>query len=113
MHDAMTRRKLTHLGLAGASAAVPSTGTAQASASAVPGRTYPADQRIGFGLVGVRKSSREQLIPAFRECESARPAALVSGDPAKAQRLATEQRLPARAIYDYSGFDRSAADPTI
>ena len=52
-------------------------------------------------------------MPGFRNCRSARLAALVSGHPDKAARVASENGLPADALYDYETFDRIARDPRI
>jgi hypothetical protein len=74
--------------------------------TAAPGDPLPDDQRVGFALVGLGRLSLQQLIPAFRVSKRARLAALVSGDMAKAQKLAAENGLSADAAYDYKGFDR-------
>ena len=46
------------------------------------------------------------MLPAFRASKKAKLAALVSGDPAKAQKLAQENGVNAESIYDYKNFDR-------
>ncbi|MBV9930519.1 MAG: Gfo/Idh/MocA family oxidoreductase [Alphaproteobacteria bacterium] len=76
------------------------------------GGAQPGDG-VGFAVVGLGKLSQGQILPAFRTCRSARLAALVSGHPEKAHRLAAEQKLPESAVYSYERFDRIAADPRI
>jgi glucose-fructose oxidoreductase len=77
------------------------------------GRAQPADARVGFAVVGLGKLSLGQIVPGFRNCRSARLAALVSGHADKANRIAAEQHLPAGSVYSYADFDRIAADPRI
>jgi glucose-fructose oxidoreductase len=98
MDEGITRRGVVATGLAGL---------------AIPARAAPVDERVGIALVGLGKLTQGQLLPALRTCRRARLAALVSGDPAKARRLAAENGLPPTAVYDYAGFDRIAADPAI
>jgi predicted dehydrogenase len=81
--------------------------------SAVSGDPLPDDKRIGFALVGLGRLSQGQLIPAFRVSKKAKLAALVSGDQAKAQKLAQENGVPADAIYDYKNFDRIRDNPNV
>ena len=66
----------------------------------------PDDKRVGFALIGLGRLSVQQLIPAFRVCKRAKLTALVSGDTAKAQRLAQENAVKPEAVYDYKNFDR-------
>jgi len=79
---------------------------------AAPGRTQRADA-VGFAVVGLGKLSQGQILPGFATCRRARLAALVSGHPDKAHRLAAEHKLPERAVYSYADFDRIAADPAV
>jgi predicted dehydrogenase len=98
MNEEISRRGVLGLG----AAALLSTGS----------RAEPAD-RVGFAIVGLGKLSQEQIVPGFRNCRRAGLAALVSGHPEKAQRIAAEQKLPESAVYSYDSFDRIAADPRI
>lgn len=77
------------------------------------GQTPPAKDSVGFAIVGLGKLSLGQLVPGFRNCKKAHLAALVSGSEEKANRVAAEQKLPSRAIYNYADFDRIVADPGI
>jgi predicted dehydrogenase len=68
---------------------------------------------IGIAVVGLGKLSLGQIIPAFRNCRSARLTALISGHADKANRIAAEQNLPTGSVYSYADFDRIAANPRI
>jgi predicted dehydrogenase len=106
--EPLSRRGLIQLGLGGAAAGMMTPAAAQAGT--VP---RPAGDGVGFAVVGLGKLALGQIVPGFRNCGGARLAALVSGHPDKAHRVAAEQGLPADAIYDYENFDRIAHDPRI
>ncbi len=78
-------------------------------------RAQPAKAKdgVGFAIVGLGRLSVSQLLPAFRKTRNARLAALVSGHPEKAHRIAEEHRLRPRSVYTYADFDRIVADPDI
>ena len=105
MTDDISRRALLGIGL-GASIALPAAGQGQRASA-------PSEDGVGFAVVGLGKLSLGQIVPGFRNCRSARLAALVSGDPEKANRLAAEQKLPRASVYPYQDFDRIAGDPRI
>jgi len=101
----ISRRSL--IGAAGATAALAPTASSARQAAM-------ADKdKIGFAIVGLGKLSLGQLIPGLKVAKGARLAAVVSGDPAKARRVASENGLPADAIYSYDDYDRIANDPRI
>lgn len=75
------------------------------SPSQTAGESFPQEKRIGFAVVGLGNLTQRELFPAFRVSKKAKLTALVSGDAAKAQKLAHENSLLA-AIYDYKNFDR-------
>src|SRR4051794_28049014 len=99
MIDHISRRGVIGLGLG--AAALSTRARAQAQDS------------VGFAIVGLGKLSLGQLVPAFRNCRSARLTALVSGHADKAGRVAAVPGLPASSICSYADFDRIAADPRI
>ncbi|MEP6603247.1 MAG: Gfo/Idh/MocA family oxidoreductase [Spartobacteria bacterium] len=66
----------------------------------------PTGDRVGFALVGLGRLSIQQLIPAFRASKKAKLTALVSGDPAKAQKIAQENGVDPKSVYDYKNFGR-------
>jgi len=82
-------------------------------AGAIPSRAARNDGKLGFAVVGLGKLSLGQIIPALRATTGAKLAAVVSGHPDKAQRVAAENGLPADAIYNYENYDRIAHDPRI
>lgn len=104
----LTRRDLIELGLAGTSATL-----AGAAIAAPSSPKQSGGERIGMAVVGLGKLSLGQIIPALRTTTGVRLAAVVSGDPAKARRVAAENALPGDAIYSYDTFDRIAGDPRI
>src|SRR4051794_9924793 len=108
MTEPVSRRGLIRIGLGGAAAGM----LAPAAAQTGPA-PRPAGDRVGYAVVGLGKLSLGQIVPGLRNCRGARLAALVSGHPDKAARVAAENGLPADAIYDYAGFDRIARDPRI
>jgi glucose-fructose oxidoreductase len=83
-----------------------------AAALSTIGRAQTRDA-VGFALVGLGKLSLGQLVPAFRNCRRAQLTGLVSGHADKANRIASEQNVPAKSVYSYADFDRIAADPRI
>ena len=105
----MTISRRSLLGAAGASAALaPAVAQTQSQAKAAE----PSD-KVGFAIVGLGKLSLGQLIPGLKVAKNARPAAVVSGHPDKARRVAAENGLPADAVYGYDDYDRIAKDPRI
>lgn len=104
----LSRRALIELGLAGTVVA-----PTIACAAAPTQPPLPDSEKLGFALVGLGKLSQGQLVPGLKAARGARLTALVSGDRAKASRIAAANGVAADAIYDYAGFDRIANDPRI
>ncbi|KRA65645.1 oxidoreductase [Caulobacter sp. Root656] len=102
MPNPISRRRL--LGAAGAAAALAPPGARAAG---------PETDKVGFAIVGLGKLSLGQLIPGLKVAKGARLAAVVSGHPDKARRVAAENGLPADAVYGYEDYDRMAQDPRI
>ena len=115
MPNAISRRTLIELGLAGASAAITGTAIAQPIIQPEPqGPTpLPDSEKIGFAVVGLGKLALGQIIPGLKTATGAKLVAVVSGHPDKARRIAAENGLPADAIYTYDDYDRMAKDPRI
>ncbi|WP_294392181.1 Gfo/Idh/MocA family oxidoreductase [uncultured Sphingomonas sp.] len=105
MPEPISRRSLIELGLTGATVAM--SGVARARAPAAD------KERVGFAVVGLGKLALGQIVPALKKTRVASLAAVVSGHPDKAQRVAAEQGLPADAIYSYDDYDRIVRDPRI
>ena len=107
MSNEITRRSLIEMSVAGAAA------LAGTRAAAAPAPVPAGGDRLGFAIVGIGKLSQGQLIPGLRRTRGCRLAALVSGHPEKAHRVAAAEGLPADAIYSYEDFDRIAHDPRV
>ncbi len=63
------------------------------------------DKRIGFAIVGLGQLTLEAIMPAFAQSRYAKPVALVSGDAAKAAKVAAQYGIEADSIYNYQNFD--------
>ncbi|WP_342659160.1 Gfo/Idh/MocA family oxidoreductase (plasmid) [Sphingomonas sp. NY01] len=122
VHDSATATRRTFLGAMGAASTAMLAAAAPASAQRATGRPYPqairplppdGGRRFGYAVVGLGKYALNQILPAFARCRTSRLAALVSGDPAKARRVADQYGVDHAHLYDYAGFDRIANDPTI
>jgi predicted dehydrogenase len=73
----------------------------------------PLPQRVGYAIVGLGRIALNQVLPAMGSCKHSKPVALVSGDRAKALKVARQYDIPESAIYDYQSFDRIADNPAI
>ncbi|WP_267388283.1 Gfo/Idh/MocA family oxidoreductase [Sphingomonas sp. GC_Shp_3] len=71
------------------------------------------DRPLGYAIVGLGSYGLKVIIPQFANCAHSRLAAVVSGDPAKARRVAAEHGLPERAIYSYETFDTIRDNPDV
>jgi glucose-fructose oxidoreductase len=72
-----------------------------------------SDRRLGYAIVGLGAYGLDVIIPQFANCTHSRLAAVVSGDPAKAKRVADEQGLPVSALYSYATFDSIRDNPDV
>jgi glucose-fructose oxidoreductase len=89
--------------LATASSALLSSGIARAA----------PERPLGYAIVGLGGYGLGVIIPQFANCAHSRLAAVVSGDPAKAHRVAAEHGLPESAIYSYESFDTIRDNPDV
>ncbi|WP_260598164.1 Gfo/Idh/MocA family protein [Sphingomonas endolithica] len=71
------------------------------------------DRPLGYAIVGLGGYGLKVIIPQFANCTHSRLAAVVSGDPAKARRVAAEHGLPERSIYSYDTFDTIRDNPDV
>ncbi len=85
---------------------------ALALSSAACGAARP-DRKLGYAIVGLGSYGLDVIIPQFANCTHSRLAAVVSGDPVKAKRVAAEHSLPASAIYSYASFDSIRNNPDV
>ena len=89
--------------LAAASSALLSSGAARAA----------PERPLGYAIVGLGGYGLGVIIPQFANCAHSRLAAVVSGDPAKAHRVAAEHGLPESSIYSYESFDKIRDNPDV
>jgi predicted dehydrogenase len=91
--------------------------TSAAAAAAVRigrAQTQPQENRtVGFALVGIGTLTMGQLLPAFAQCKLARPVALVSGHPEKANQQASRYGINPKYIYNYENFDSIKDNPEV
>ncbi len=78
-----------------------------------PPLALPPDQRVGFAIVGLGRLALEEIMPAFAQSRLARPVALVSGDPAKAEKVARSYGIKPQGLYDYQTYDRIRDNPEV
>ena len=86
-----------------------------AMASLMPDRARAADgdKKLGYAIVGLGIYGLGVIIPQFANCKHSRLAAIVSGDPDKAKRVAMQYGLPTSAIYNYANFDSIRDNPDV
>ena len=72
-----------------------------------------SNRKVGYAIVGLGRFGHRQLLRSLPECKLAYPAALVSGDPAKATKLAAEYKVKESSIYNYENFDKIADNPDV
>jgi predicted dehydrogenase len=68
-------------------------------------------KRVGYAVIGLGHIAERAVLPAFRHAKKSRLVALVSGDPAKARRLAREFRAPQYFTYDH--FEECLGNPEV
>ena len=73
----------------------------------------PADERIGFAIVGLGHLTIDQILPAFAKSKLCKPVALVSGDPDKARKIAGQYGIKPSSIYTYQTYDQIAQNPEV
>ena len=87
---------------------------AASSALLASGAAHAApDRPLGYAIVGLGGYGLGVIIPQFINCKSSRLAAVVSGDPIKAKRVAAQYGLPDRSIYNYQNFDTIRDNPDV
>ena len=73
----------------------------------------PWDKRVGMAIVGLGRIAVEEMLPAFAQSRHAKPVALVSGDRAKALKIAHQYNIPESAVLDYRDVDKLAHMPEV
>ena len=71
-----------------------------------PGPFLPPNRRVGFAIVGLGRLSLNQILPAFAKSDYCKPVALVSGDRARALKVAAQYGIAEANITDYAGFEK-------
>ena len=70
-----------------------------------PGPFLPPNRRVGFAVVGLGRLSLNQILPAFAHSDYCKPVALVSGDRAKALKVAAQYGIAEANTTDYTGYE--------
>jgi len=73
----------------------------------------PMNERVGVAIVGVGRIAVNEMLPAFAQSKHAKVVALVSGDRAKALKVAHQYDIPESAVLDYKEYDRLARMPEV
>jgi predicted dehydrogenase len=73
----------------------------------------PMNERVGIAIVGLGRIAVNEMLPAFAQSKHAKPVALVSGDRAKALKIAHQYNIPESAVLDYKDYDRLASMPEV
>ena len=68
-------------------------------------KIIPPAKKVGYYIVGLGHLSLQEILPAFGQSKYAKPVALVSGDPDKAQKLAAQYGINPKNIYNYKNFE--------
>src|SRR5262245_54931047 len=89
------------------------TTAAAATAAHLARAAAGAPRTLGFAPVGIGRLSIGQLLPAFSNCKLARPVALVSGHPDKANAQARQYGIDPKNIYNYENFDTIKDNPAV
>jgi predicted dehydrogenase len=84
-----------------------------ASTMGAPAFAAAPERKIGYAVVGLGGYGLGIIIPQFKNCQHSQLVALVSGDPAKARRVAAEYGVPERNIYNYQNYDSIRDNPDI
>ena len=79
----------------------------------VPGPFEAPPQRTGFAIVGLGRLALGEILPAMGKSKYCKPVALVSGDRAKAEKVAAQYNIKSTAIYDYTTYDQLAQNPEV
>jgi predicted dehydrogenase len=103
-----TRRQFLHA----AAGTIASAALAASSRPSFSQSTAPA-RKIGYAIVGLGRLTMGEILPAFAACQHSRPAALVSGHPDKAARVAEQYHIDPRSIYTYENYDQLKDNPGV
>ena len=88
-------------------------GALAAGAAGFPARAAEPERKLGYAIVGLGGYGLGVIIPQFKNCKNSKLVALVSGDPAKAKKVAAEYGVTERGIYNYQNYDSIRDNPDI
>jgi predicted dehydrogenase len=88
-------------------------GAACAASLGKAGASGPVNRPVGVAVVGLGKLSLNEILPALTQTTRCRLAAVVSGHPEKAARVAAQYGLAASSIFTYENYDRVAENRDI
>lgn len=71
------------------------------------------EETVGFAIAGLGSLSMGQLLPALKETQVARLAAVITGTPEKGKRVVDEYGISPDAVYDYDSMHQMADNPDI
>lgn len=77
------------------------------------GLNISAMKKSGIALLGLGYYATEQLAPALLETNHCYMAAVITGNPSKADQFIRKYGLPKQQVYTYDQFDKIADDPSI
>ncbi len=78
-----------------------------------PGPFLPPGRRVGFAIVGLGRLALDQILPAFATSKYCKPVALISGDAAKASKIAAQYGIPDDHVTDYAGYEKLKSMPGV
>jgi predicted dehydrogenase len=73
----------------------------------------PPDERVGYAVVGLGNYALNQILPNFQDSKKSKLVAVVSGDAAKAQKIAKQYGLAPGSVYNYENFDSIKNNPAV
>jgi predicted dehydrogenase len=82
-------------------------------AMGMPAWAQQPGRKLGYAIVGLGGYGLGIIIPQFKNCQHSKLVAVVSGDPAKAKKVAAEHGVPERGIYNYQNFDSIRDNPDV
>lgn len=92
---------------------VAASGAAMAALMSESACAADPDRKLGYAIVGLGGYGLGVIMPQFANCRYSRVAAVVSGDPIKAKRVAAQYGLSDRSIYNYQNFDTIRDNPDV
>ncbi|MBC8065667.1 MAG: Gfo/Idh/MocA family oxidoreductase [Chlorobia bacterium] len=73
----------------------------------------PSAKPVGWAILGLGGYATNQILPNMKFCKLSKPVALISGTPAKLERLGAEYGIDAKNRYTYDQMDAIKDNPEI